>query len=112
MASNPKADVLATISAEGVVPVFCNADLEVTRRVGAERARMREDLDINDRVGGGDGFAPSLAWSFLDERAVQEAVEIGAAYRALKMTTSGDNSLMDKAEVLPTVTAKGARVVR
>ena len=29
---------------------------------------MREDLDIYDRVGGGDGFATGLTWGFLDGR--------------------------------------------
>ena len=75
-------------------------------------ARMREDLDVYDRVGGGDGFATGLAWSFLDGRDAQEAVEIGAAHGALTMTTPGDTSMMTRAEVLRAVTAKGARVVR
>lgn len=75
-------------------------------------ARMREDLDIYDRVGGGDGFATGLAWSLLDGRDAQESVEIGAAHGALTMTTPGDTSMMTKAEVLRAVTAKGARVVR
>ena len=75
-------------------------------------ARMREDLDIYDRVGGGDGFATGLSWSFLDGRDAQEAVEIGAAHGALTMTTPGDTSMMTKAEVLRAVSAKSARVVR
>jgi len=75
-------------------------------------ARMREDLDIYDRVGGGDGFATGLTWSFLDGRDAQEAVEIGAAQGALTMTTPGDTSMMTRAEVLKAVTARGARVVR
>jgi 2-dehydro-3-deoxygluconokinase len=75
-------------------------------------ARMREDLDIYDRVGGGDGFATGMAWGFLDGRGPQEAVEIGAAHGALTMTTPGDTSMMTKAEVLHAVAAKGARVVR
>ena len=75
-------------------------------------ARMREDLDIYDRVGGGDGFATGMAWAFLDGRDATEAVEIGAAHGALTMTTPGDTSMMSQAEVLRAVTAKGARVVR
>jgi 2-dehydro-3-deoxygluconokinase len=75
-------------------------------------ARMREDLDIYDRVGGGDGFATGMAWSFLDGRGPREAVEIGAAHGALTMTTPGDTSMMTEAEVLRAVTARGARVVR
>jgi 2-dehydro-3-deoxygluconokinase len=75
-------------------------------------ARMREALDIYDRVGGGDGFATGLAWSFLDGRDAGEAVEIGAAHGALTMTTPGDTSMMTRDEVLRAVHAKGARVVR
>lgn len=75
-------------------------------------SRMREDLEIYDRVGGGDGFATGMAWSFLDGRSASEAVEIGAAHGALTMSTPGDTSMMTEAEVLRAVAAKGARVVR
>ena len=75
-------------------------------------ARMRENLEIYDRVGGGDGFATGMIWSFLDGRAPAEAVEVGAAHGALTMSTPGDTSMMTKAEVLRAVTAQGARVVR
>ena len=73
---------------------------------------MREDLEIYDRVGGGDGYATGMIWSFLDGRGPAEAVEIGAAHGALTMTTPGDTSMMKKDEVLRAVSAKGARVVR
>jgi 2-dehydro-3-deoxygluconokinase len=79
---------------------------------GFHEARMRENLEIYDRVGGGDGFATGLIWSFLEGRSVAEAVEIGAAHGALTMSTPGDTSMMTKDEVLRAVTAKGARVVR
>jgi 2-dehydro-3-deoxygluconokinase len=75
-------------------------------------AQMREDLDVYDRVGGGDGFATGMAWAFLDGRDAAEAVEIGAAHGALTMTTPGDTSMMTQVEVLRAVTARGARVVR
>ena len=75
-------------------------------------SRMREDLEIYDRVGGGDGYATGMIWSFLDGKGPGEAVEIGAAHGALTMSTPGDTSMMTKAEVLRAVAAKGARVVR
>ncbi len=75
-------------------------------------SRMRENLEIYDRVGGGDGFASGMIWSFLDGRPAEEAVEIGAAHGALTMSTPGDTSMMSKTEVLSAVSAKGARVVR
>ena len=73
---------------------------------------MRQDLEIYDRVGGGDGFASGMIWSFLEGRSAAEAVEIGAAHGALTMSTPGDTSMMTRDEVLRAVTAKGARVVR
>ena len=76
------------------------------------QSRMREDLEIYDRVGGGDGFATGMIWSFLQGKDPQEAVEIGAAHGALTMSTPGDTSMMTEAEVLRAVAAKGARVVR
>lgn len=73
---------------------------------------MRENLEIFDRVGGGDGFASGMIWSFLEGKGPAEAVEIGAAHGALTMSTPGDTSMMAKAEVLRAIAARGARVVR
>jgi 2-dehydro-3-deoxygluconokinase len=75
-------------------------------------SRIREDLEIYDRVGGGDGFASGMIWSFLDGRSAKEAVEIGAAHGALTMTTPGDTSMVTSSEVLRAVTSQGARVDR
>ena len=75
-------------------------------------ARMRDDLEIYDRVGGGDGYATGMIWSFLEGKAPEEAVEIGATHGALTMTTPGDTSMVTEAEVLRAVGAKSARVVR
>jgi 2-dehydro-3-deoxygluconokinase len=75
-------------------------------------SRIREDLEIYDRVGGGDGFASGMIWAFLDGRSAEEAVEIGAAHGALTMTTPGDTSMVTSSEVLRAVTAQGARVDR
>jgi 2-dehydro-3-deoxygluconokinase len=79
---------------------------------GFHESRLREDLEIYDRVGGGDGFASGMIWAFLDGRTAEEAVEIGAAHGALTMTTPGDTSMVTTSEVLRAVTAQGARVVR
>ncbi|HEX9763135.1 MAG TPA: sugar kinase [Acidimicrobiia bacterium] len=75
-------------------------------------SRIRSDLEIYDRVGGGDGFASGLAWAPMEGRSPAEAVEIGAAHGALTMTTPGDTSMMTSSEVMRAVVAHGARVVR
>ena len=73
---------------------------------------MRENLEIYDRVGGGDGFASGLAYAFLEGKGPQAAVEYGAAHGALAMTTPGDTSMVNAREVEAVMKGKGARVIR
>jgi 2-dehydro-3-deoxygluconokinase len=75
-------------------------------------APLRENLEIYDRVGGGDSFASGLAYGFLAGKTPQEAVEYGAAHGALAMTTPGDTSMATLKEVESVMKGKGARVVR
>jgi 2-dehydro-3-deoxygluconokinase len=76
------------------------------------QSMMRENLEIYDRVGGGDGFASGLAYGFLEGKGPQAAVEYGAAHGALAMTTPGDTSMVNVAEVEAVMKGKGARVIR
>lgn len=75
-------------------------------------ARLRENLEIFDRVGGGDSFASGLIYAFLTDRGPQAAVEYGAAHGALAMTTPGDTSMATQAEVERLIKGGGARVQR
>ena len=75
-------------------------------------ARARPDLDIYDRVGGGDGFASGLAYGLLSGMSYAEAVDWGATHGALVMTTPGDTSMVGTADVERVVGASGARVIR
>lgn len=75
-------------------------------------APMRKDLEIFDRVGGGDGFASGLIYGFLEDKGPQAAVEYGAAHGALAMTTPGDTSMANIKEVEAAMKGKGARVIR
>ena len=56
-------------------------------------AKHRPDLEIFDRVGGGDSFASGLIYGFLTGQTPQWAVDCGAAHGALAMTTPGDTSM-------------------
>jgi 2-dehydro-3-deoxygluconokinase len=76
------------------------------------RAPERKDLEIFDRVGGGDSFASGLIYGFLSGKGAQWAVECGAAHGALAMTTPGDTSMATLAEVEKAMKGKGARVER
>lgn len=75
-------------------------------------ARFRRDLEVFDRVGGGDGFVSGVVWALMDGRPPEAAVEIGVAHGALTMTTPGDTSMATRDEVLRAVTATDARAER
>ena len=75
-------------------------------------ATHRPDLEILDRVGGGDSFASGLRYGLLSFGDAQKAVEYGAAHGALAMTTPGDTSMATLAEVEKLVKGGGARVQR
>ena len=72
----------------------------------------RLDLEIFDRVGGGDSFASGLIYGFLNDKGPQWAVNCGAAHGALAMTTPGDTSMASKEEVFALMGGGGARVNR
>jgi 2-dehydro-3-deoxygluconokinase len=76
------------------------------------QAQEREDLEIFDRVGGGDSFASGLIYGFLSGKDPQWAVECGAAHGALAMTTPGDTSMVTLQEVIRVMEGKGARITR
>jgi 2-dehydro-3-deoxygluconokinase len=76
------------------------------------QATERQDLEILDRVGGGDSFASGLIYGFLSGKDAQWAVECGAAHGALAMTTPGDTSMATLAEVTRLMKGSGARIER
>lgn len=75
-------------------------------------APVRENLEIYDRVGGGDSFASGLIYGFLSGKEPQWSVECGAAHGALAMTTPGDTTMATLTEVLQAMTSKTARIER
>ncbi len=76
------------------------------------QAVNRENLEIYDRVGGGDSFASGIIYGFLSGKAPDEIVEYGAAHGALAMTTPGDTSMASLREVEKTVSGSNIRVER
>ncbi len=75
-------------------------------------AKQRKDVEIYDRVGGGDSFASGLIYGLLTGQSAQWAVECGAAHGALAMTTPGDTSMATREEVLQVMERAGARITR
>jgi 2-dehydro-3-deoxygluconokinase len=78
----------------------------------AYQARDRKDIDILDRVGGGDSFASGLIYALLAGKGPGEAVEWGAAHGALAMTTPGDVSMATLSDVEKLAQGGSARVQR
>jgi len=75
-------------------------------------ARLRENLEIFDRVGGGDSFASGLIYGFLSAQSPQWTVDCGAAHGALAMTTPGDTTMVTLKEVTQAMRGTGARIAR
>ncbi len=76
------------------------------------QATNRENLEIFDRVGGGDSFASGLIYGLLTGHDLQWSVECGAAHGALAMTTPGDTTMATLKEVLQVMKGMGARIER
>jgi 2-dehydro-3-deoxygluconokinase len=71
-----------------------------------------KDVEIFDRVGGGDSFASGLIYGILSGKPAQWALECGVAHGALAMTTPGDTSMATLAEVERVMKGASARIAR
>jgi 2-dehydro-3-deoxygluconokinase len=75
-------------------------------------ARQFADLEIEDRVGGGDGFSSGIAYGFSKGMPPEEIVNFGAAHGALLQTTRGDTSQVTLDEVIHVMKGGSARIQR
>ncbi|WP_437615798.1 sugar kinase [Sorangium sp. So ce834] len=72
----------------------------------------QRDIEILDRVGGGDSFASGIIYGLLADQGPQWALECGVAHGALAMSTPGDTSMASLAEVRRAMGGGGARIER
>ena len=70
------------------------------------------EIEVLDRVGGGDSFASGLIYGLLAGRPIEWAVRCGVAHGALAMTTPGDTSMATLAEVERAMKGGSARIAR
>lgn len=75
-------------------------------------ATHRPNLEVYDRVGGGDSFASGFIYGLMTFDDLTTAVEYGAAHGALAMTTPGDTSMASLAEVAALASGGNAHVQR
>ncbi|MCM1088930.1 MAG: sugar kinase [Muribaculaceae bacterium] len=85
---------------------ICWADGEIYK------AKDYKNLEIMDRVGGGDSFASGLIYGLMTTQDAERAVNYGAAHGALAMTTPGDTTMASLKEVEALMGGAGARVQR
>jgi 2-dehydro-3-deoxygluconokinase len=75
-------------------------------------SRVYENLEIIDRVGGGDSFSAALIYCLLSEKDPAEACEFAAAYSALAHTFPGDVNWATAQEAMKVMSGQGARISR
>jgi len=70
------------------------------------------ELDVYDRVGGGDGFAAGLFYGLLSGKSPEESLRLGWAHGALLTTTPGDTSMVSLDQVEAFAKGGSARIQR
>jgi len=101
------------------VTITLRADLSVLRNewtaiAYADGAFVRDrsyDIEIVDRVGGGDAYAAGFIYGLL-KADVAAGVRYGNAFSALKQTTWSDFCWATRAEVEALLAGSGLRIVR
>jgi 2-dehydro-3-deoxygluconokinase len=79
---------------------------------GQECTAPRCELDVLDRVGGGDGFASGLFYGLLTGETPEEAVRLGWAHGALLTTYPGDTTMATMEQVRAFAKGGSARIQR
>jgi 2-dehydro-3-deoxygluconokinase len=69
-------------------------------------------LDVYDRVGGGDGFASGLFYGLLTGETAEQSVRLGWAHGALITTYPGDTTMASLEDVRAFAQGGSARIQR
>ena len=75
-------------------------------------SRKYENIEINDRVGGGDSFASGLIWGMLEGHEEQDIIDFATAFSALCHTIRNDWNLVSREEAEALAKGGSARVKR
>jgi 2-dehydro-3-deoxygluconokinase len=70
------------------------------------------ELDVLDRVGGGDGYASGFIYGLLSGEEPEDAVKLGWAHGALLTTFPGDTSMATVEQVRAFAQGGSARIQR
>jgi 2-dehydro-3-deoxygluconokinase len=70
------------------------------------------ELDVHDRVGGGDGFAAGVFYGLMSGETHEDAVKLGWAHGALITTFPGDTTMATLDQVRSFAKGGSARIQR
>jgi 2-dehydro-3-deoxygluconokinase len=79
---------------------------------GKTYAAPTAELDVHDRVGGGDGFASGFIYGLLAGETPEEALKLGWAHGALLTTFPGDTTMATVEQVRAFAAGGSARIQR
>lgn len=79
---------------------------------GQQLSAPTAELDVIDRVGGGDGFAAGFIYGLLSGAAPEEALKLGWAHGALLTTFPGDTTMATVDQVKAFAAGGSARIQR
>lgn len=112
MEKYPHVQVIGTSLREVKTALLNNWQGCMMTKEGFYVSRKYEDLEINDRVGGGDSFASALIWGLLERHAPQQIIDFATAYSALCHTVRNDWNLVTRQEAEALAAGGSARVKR
>jgi 2-dehydro-3-deoxygluconokinase len=107
----PRVKVVATTLRE-VHSTSRHAWSAVAWVAGRSYAAPTADLEVHDRVGGGDGFASGFFYGLLAGESPAEAVKLGWAHGALLTTFPGDTTMATVEQVRAFAAGGSARIQR
>jgi 2-dehydro-3-deoxygluconokinase len=109
---NPDLSIVASTLRQARTATVNDWSAVCRTRTGVHFGPSMEELEIFDRVGGGDSFASGFFYGLLSGSDVERALAYGVAHGALAMTTPGDTSMASLVDVERLVAGGSARVVR
>lgn len=112
MEKYPNVQVVGNSLREVTSACLNNWQCVMMTRNGYFVSRKYMNIEIYDRVGGGDSFASGLIWNLLNGRPEQECIDFAAAYSALCHTIRNDWNLVTTEEAYDVMNGGSARVKR
>ena len=102
---------VVTITLRGDTSVLRNTWTSIAYSDGIDYDDRTYDIEVIDRVGGGDGYAAGFVYGWLTGD-VAKAVRYGNAFSAVQQTVPGDLAWVTPADVEAQLSGAGLRIAR